>query len=197
MSKYGRDKMLWVLAGVLLLAGCGGPQHSASKEGSLCLSDVSMADAMSAAETTLTRMHFDIEKADAVHGIIRTRPLTGAQFFELWRSDNVGPAQVAEASLHTIRRSIELRLQPDGNQVRLDCTVRVQRLSLPENEVASVSQAYRLHSQSTATLQRLELAPGQRERLAWIDLDDDPMLAARVLKRIARETQRQGKDAAQ
>jgi len=146
-----------------------------------------MTDAMSAAETTLTRMHFDIEKADPIRGIIRTRPLTGAQFFELWRSDNVGPAHVAEASLHTIRRSVELRLQPSGNQVRIDCTVRVQRLSLPENEVASVSQAYRMYSRSTATLQRLELEPEQRENLAWIDLGDDPTLAARILKRIAQD----------
>ena len=187
MSKHSRDNLLWVLVGVLLLAGCGGPQRSEPKEGSLRLSDISMADATSAAETTLTRMHFDIEKADPVHGIVRTKPLTGAQFFELWRSDNVGSAQAVEANLHTIRRSVELHLQPSGNQVRIDCTVRVQRLSLPENEVASVSQVYRMYSHSTSTLQRLELEPEQRERLAWIDLDDDPALAERILQRVAQE----------
>jgi hypothetical protein len=187
MPKFRRDKVLWVLVGLLPLAGCGGSQRGTPKEGALCLPDISVSDAMSAAETALARMHFEIEKADPVQGIITTRPLTGAQFFELWRSDNVGTAKVVEASLQTIRRSIELRLRPDGDQVHIDCTVHVQRLSLPENEVASVSQAYRMHSRSTATLQRLDLEPRQKERLAWIDLGDDPALAARVLKRIAQE----------
>jgi len=82
---------------------------------------------------------------------------------------------------------VELHLEPDAGQVRLTCAVRVQRLSLPENEVASVSQAYRMYSKSTPTLQRLELGPAQKERLAWIDLGEDAALATRILKRIAQE----------
>ncbi len=186
MSKHHKHNLLWVLSSFALLAGCAQPRYTASEEAPLCLSDVSMADAMTAAETTLRRMHFVIEKADPERGIIRTRPLAGAQFFELWRSDNVGVAQTAEASIHTIRRSVELQLRSHDGQVRVECRVRVQRLSLPENEVASVSQAYRMYSKSTPTLQRLELEPGQKERLAWIDLGEDPALAERILKRIAQ-----------
>jgi len=179
--------LLWALGGFMLLAGCAQPQHTAPEEGSLYLSDISMANAMRATETMLRRMHFAIEKADPIGGVIRTKPLAGAQFFEFWRSDNVGLAQTVEASIHTIRRSVELQLHPTGNQVRIECTVRVQRLSLPENEVASVSQAYRMYSKSTPTLQRLELEPEQRERLAWIDLGEDPALAEKILKRISQE----------
>ncbi len=146
-----------------------------------------MAGAMHATETALRKMHFVIEKADPVRGVVRTKPLSGAQFFEAWRSDNVGLAQIAEANIHTIRRTVELHLEPHAGQVRLTCAVRVQRLSLPENEVASVSQAYRMYSKSTPTLQRLELEPAQKERLAWIDLGEDTALATRILKRIAQE----------
>ena len=153
-----------------------------------------MAEAMSVAEAALGRMHFVIEKADPQRGIIRTKPLTGAQFFEFWRSDNVGPARVVEANLHTLQRSVELRLQPDGGQIRIDCHVHVQRLSLPANEVASVSQAYRMYSKSTPTIQRLELEPGQQEDLAWIDLGEDRALAERILKRVAERIGYQEKD---
>jgi len=187
MPKYHKHNLLWAFSRLVLLAGCAQPQSTVPKEGPLCLSDIGMADAMNAAETTLRRMHFAIEKADPVRGIIRTKPLTGAQFFELWRSDNVGVAQTTEASIHTIRRSVELQVRPAEGQVRIECSVQVQRLSLPENEVASVSQAYRMYSKSTPTLQRLELEPGQKEQLAWIDMGEDPALAKRILKRIAQK----------
>lgn len=183
-----------MLVGLVLAAGCATSPRAVPKDGSVNIADVSMAEAMSVAEAALGRMHFVIEKADPQRGIIRTKPLTGAQFFEFWRSDNVGPARVVEANLHTLRRSVELRLQPDGGQIRIDCHVHVQRLSLPANEVASVSQAYRMYSKSTPTIQRLELEPGQQEDLAWIDLGEDRALAERILKRVAERIGYQEKD---
>ena len=174
-----------------LLAGCATPRNQATEPGqdALRLSNVSVADAMTAAEDVLGRMHFVLEKADRQQGLIRTKPLSGAQLLEFWRSDNVGPAQTLEANLHTLRRSVELQFRPGEDHLAIDCTVKVQRLSLPENEVASVSQAYRIYSRSTPTVQRLELEPWQEEGLAWIDLGDDPLLAQRILKRIARNFQ--------
>lgn len=178
----------------MLLAGCAAPQGGALREESVNITAVSMADAMNVAEATLSRMQFVIEKADLNQGIIRTRPLTGAQFFEFWRSDNVGPTQALEANLQTLRRSVELHLTPYGGQIRMDCHVHVQRLSLPANEVASVSQAYRMYSKSTPTMQRLELEPEQREGLAWIDLGEDPSLAKRILKQVTERICSEGKD---
>lgn len=180
--------------GLALVAGCATAQKPAPKGGSVNIADISVAEAIDTAQAALIRMHFVIEKADPVQGVIRTKPLTGAQFFELWRSDNVGAAQTAEASLHTLRRSVELRVQPSGSELRIDCTVRVQRLSLPANEVASVSQAYRMYSRSTPTIQRLELEPEQQEGLAWIDLGEDPALAERILERIIQNIPHQEKD---
>ena len=184
-----------MLLSLLLVAGCATPQQQpAPKDGSVNIADISVAEAMAVAEAALSRMQFAIEKADPEQGVIRTKPLTGAQFFEFWRSDNVGPVQAIEANLHTLRRSVELRLQPNGNQVRVDCRVHVQRLSLPANEVASVSQAYRMYSASTRTIQRLELEPAQQEGFAWIDLGEDPALAERILKHVIERIQPQEKD---
>lgn len=184
MCKYMRIRVSRILACLMLVGGCATAQKPGPRDGSVNVADISMAEAMEAAEVTLSRMHFVVEKADPAAGVIRTKPLTGAQFFEFWRSDNVGLAQTAEASLHTLRRWVELRIQPSDGQVRIDCAVRVQRLSLPANEIASVSQTYRMYSASTPTIQRLELGPEQQEGLAWIDLDDDPALAERILQRI-------------
>lgn len=144
------------------------------------------AQIMQAAEDTLSRLHFAIEKFDAEQGIIRTEPLRGAQFFELWRRDNVGLHNAAEANLHTIRRAVELRITGEQGQVSVDCRVQVQRLSLPENKAVSVSQAYRMHSASRSRTQRLQLTAQQRQGMAWIDMGQDDCLAARILDAIAR-----------
>lgn len=194
MHQHRRDSVFCGLIGLLLLAGCATAPKPASEDGSVNILDTSMDEAMAAAEAALTRMQFVVEKADLDQGVIRTKPLTGAQFFEFWRSDNVGPADTLQANLHTLRRSVELRLRPQGNQVRIDCRVHVERLSLPANEIASISQAYRLHSGSSATIQRLELEPEQRDRLAWMDQGDDPALAERILQRIARRILHREKD---
>ncbi|UCD52452.1 MAG: hypothetical protein JSW27_07410 [Phycisphaerales bacterium] len=179
-----RNRVFWMSVCLALAAGCATAPKPTPKDGFVNVADISMAEATAAAKAALSRMHFVVEKADPTEGVIRTRPLTGAQFFEFWRSDNAGPEQTAEASLHTLRRWVEIHVQPSDDQLRIDCTVRVQRLSLPANEITSVSQAYRMYSASTPTIQRLELRPEQQEGLAWIDLEDDPALADRILKRI-------------
>jgi len=136
-------------------------------------------------------MHFAIEKSDPNSGIIRTRPLAGAQFFEFWRNDLAG---FAESNLHSIRRVILLNFSrsvdpgPDGqdNKLSINCTVQVQRLTLPEHEVAGSSGAYRMYSQSTPSMQILKLSLEQKQGMAWVDLGNDAELAAHILKRIEK-----------
>jgi len=161
---------------------------------------IGMADTMEAAEDVLARMHFDIEKADIDSGVIRTRPLPGAQFFEFWRSDNVGPDNSLQANLHTIRRIVELNIsqlvvepqvaKPQADQLCIHCDVRVQRLSLPERQISSSARAYEMFSRSSASLQRLTLNPQQQKYMAWIDLDSDVLLADEILRRIEEEIAR-------
>jgi hypothetical protein len=186
MSLSRKIRLFTALAGVAALAGCREPQARPAAREPLCLPEASVAEVVAAAGETLGRMHFEIEKLDAERGFVRTRPLRGAQFFELWRSDNVNAASAAEANLHTIRRVAELHVARDDGRTCVECEVAVQRLSLPENEVASTSQAYMMHSRSSPSMQRLELGPEQRRGLAWIDLGNDDLLAAEILGRLAR-----------
>ena len=143
------------------------------------------ADLMEVAEDVLARMYFTIDKADVDSGLIRTRPLPGAQFFEFWRSDNAGADNALAANLHTIRRTVTLDISLQGQELRIGCNVQAQRLSLPERQdTSSTTRIYGMFSQSDSSLQRLKLNPEQKEEMAWIDLGSDKRLEAEILKRI-------------
>jgi len=171
---------------VLLLAGCAKQQQYKAATEPLCVTGLGKPAVMKASEDVLAEMHFTIEKADADSGLIRTGPLSGAQFFELWRSDNVGAFNSAESNLHTIRRTVELNITPQDKKLCLGCNVKVERLSLPEREVSS-SHTYKMFSKSTASLQKLTLDPQQKAGMAWVDLGQDSHLAAEILKRIENQ----------
>ena len=68
-----------IIAGILF-SGCASQQQIVSDE-PLCLPNTLPPQAMQSAETVLLKMHFDIEKNDLEARYIRTRPLSGAQFF--------------------------------------------------------------------------------------------------------------------
>ncbi len=186
----------------LMLAGCAKEQQYGAVK-LICVENIDKLQAMEVAEDILVKMHFTIEKADANpatlgidtrrwRGFIRTRPLSGAQFFEFWRSDNVGAGNWLESNLHSIRRVVELNMSEQdegppqsGNRLCINCDVQIYRLSLPERRVSSSARAYDMFSKSSPALQRIELNPEQKEKMAWIDLGKDTQLAAEILKRIS------------
>ena len=186
----------------LLLAGCTEQQQYGVVK-PICVKNINKLQAMEVAEDILVKMHFTIEKADANpatlgidtqrwRGFIRTRPLPGAQFFEFWRSDNVGAGNWLESNLHSIRRVVELNMSEQdegppqsGNRLCINCDVQIYRLSLPERRLNSSARAYDMFSTSSPALQRIELNAEQKENMAWIDLGKDTQLAAEILKRIS------------
>ena len=202
------DEKTWVVFGLgflvfgLLLTGCAEEQQYGAVE-PICVENVNKLEAMEIAEDVLAKMHFTLEKADAEpatpgidtrrwRGYIRTRPLAGAQFFEFWRSDNVGTDNRLESNLHSIRRVVELNMSEQdegppqsGNRLCINCDVQKYRLSMPEHEVSSSARAYEMFSESNPALQNLRLNPEQKAGMAWIDLGKDRQLAAEILKRIS------------
>jgi len=187
---------LWSVVFCVFLAGCASGAKPGQNRSSvvaqagterICLADVQKAAAMQVAEDVLAKMHFIIEKADADAGLIRTRPLPGAQFFEFWRTDSVGGFNSTEANLHSIRRTLELRLSKKAQELCIDCDARTQRLNLPEQEVTSSARAYALFSSSNSSLQSMQLNPTQETGIAWVDLGKDRGLALEVLGRIQRQ----------
>lgn len=175
--------LLYLCTCALLVAGCAQPQ-SQTTAGRVYVPDINETEVMTIAEDVLAGMHFTIEKADAPSGVIRTRPLSGAQFFELWRSDNVGPDNSLQANLHTIRRTAELQISRQDAGLSIGCVVRVQRLSLPERELASNARGYEMFSRSSPMVQKLQLYPEQQKNMAWIELHNDVPLAKEILGRV-------------
>jgi len=176
-------KVMLIAATIATLAGCGSTSPSTRQAPPLDVAGVERDEIVDAARLVLSRMQFSIEKADPNAGVVTTKPLAGAQFFELWRSDNMTFRDVLVSNLHSIRRSVELTINQDRSPA-VKCVVRVQRLSLPNEEVASVSQAYRIHSRSAPNLQTFLLTPRQQAEMAWIDQDNDETLAAEILRRV-------------
>ncbi len=190
----GRPDLVGALSSVVFcvfLAGCAGQQRgdaaAQAQTQRMCLANAQKTAAMQAGQDVLAKMHFIIEKADADAGLIRTRPLSGAQFFEFWRTDSVGGFNSSEANLHSIRRTVELRLSKKGQELCIDCDARTERLSLPEQEVTSSARAYELFSKSSPSFQRMRLNPVQETGIAWVNLGKDRDLALEVLGRIQKQ----------
>lgn len=195
---HGRiDAVRWIiLIGAAMSLGCASPKPTSNATLTLCPEGVTREQAGRAAYDVLAAMHFSFEKLDIEQGVIVTRPLRGAQLFEFWRSDNAGVYNTAEANIQSIRRTVEVRVKASerGNAEAaeppaycLECTVQTQRLALPGNPVASVSQAYHIHTRSESAVQILDVTPEQRAGMAWIDLGPDPQLAAEIVRRIERK----------
>jgi hypothetical protein len=161
-----------------LLAGCAEQQKAAIEQNPAA--GIEKSRAIETIEDVLAQMYFVIDKKDVNAGYIKTRPLEGAQFFEFWRSDNVGAENWLYGNLHSIRRTVEINIDQ-----QIHCKVQVQRLSLPEQEVTSSAQAYRMFSSSTPIMQTLQLNPAQYKQMAWIDLGRDTRLENEILRRIS------------
>ena len=177
---------------LLSFAGCAGNKYTKTIE-QLCPPAATKADAMTAAEQVLAGMHFGIEKFDVDAGYIRTAPLSGAQSFELWRSDSVGSFNQTEADLHSIRRAVEINISEQAGQLCINCRATTQRLSLPQNQ-STAGQSHPVMSSDQRSIQKLKLGREQKSNLTWTDLGRDNQLETEILKRIEKQLAATRKD---
>lgn len=151
------------------------------------LTGVNKVRAMTVAEDVLTDLHFTIEKADAQKGYLVTKPLRGGQIFEVWRRDNASAVASLESAMHSLQRTARIYITEDASGIRIDCSVSVRRLSLPENDHVTQLRAAGMFTSSSHRLQRLEVSPEQAERMEWIDLGPDPDLEKKILRLIRKK----------
>lgn len=128
---------------------------------------------------------YDLDRADPAAGVITTHPVTSKQWFEFWRNDTLAADQVAQASLHTIRRHIRLTVQPTGNgEYRVDAIVNVERQEGPEQQITTAVNA--LQAFNPKTRGRYPADVTGEAGTYWEDLGRDPVLEAALIKQIAR-----------
>jgi hypothetical protein len=166
------------------LAGCAENKYAKTIE-QLCPSAANKTAAMTTAEQVLAGMHFHIEKFDVDAGYIRTAPLSGAQSFEFWRSDNVGSFNQTEAGLHSIRRAVEINITEQAGQLCINCTATTQRLSLPQSQTATDQQT--ILAQQQKDVKKLKLSHEQKTAPTWTDLGRDNQLETEILNRVEKQ----------
>lgn len=128
-------------------------------------------------------------------GLIVSEPTTSAQWFEPWRVDAPGGYQLLESSLHTVRRTVTIRIEPSdeaatqpvsaagGAAQRVSVRVDKERLNVPPRQVTTASGALSLYSA------RMPTEAGMRGPVArfatWVPLGRDPILEENLLARLA------------
>jgi len=183
MKKSGLIAFMFLAAGIL--SGCAKEQQIPPEP--KCLSGINTDSAMKAAEKVLIGMNFVIDKADPNLAVMTTKPMAGGQFFELWRKDDVGGYNSAMSNLHSIQRTVELGFNDKQAQVCVVCTVKIERLSIPEKEIDSTARAYSMFSRSSGTRQSLSLNAEQEKKMDWVDIGRDNRLEAVILYKIDKE----------
>ena len=168
---------------VFFFSGCG-QQKQIETIDSICLDTDAKQYVMQTAQDVLGSMHFRIDKADQSAGYIRTLPLEGGQFFEVWRKDNVGKYNFKESNLHALRRVVELELRPQDGHLCVEASARTYRLSLPESDHLSYTWAYEVFTRDESDLQEFQLSDNQKENIAWVELGEDEALSSEILRRI-------------
>lgn len=167
----------------VLFAGCSRPQQVISSD-PVSLPQVSVSQAMEASRAVLEEMQFSIEKYDPQAYYIRTRPLSGAQFFQVWRQDNASGYTSAQANLQSLRRIVEIEAKPYANRTYLECRVYVQQLSLPEEPVEGIRGLAGSYTDSSTSDQTLRLDSDRLEKMEWLDKGLDRALEEKILNKI-------------
>ncbi len=185
-TSHGTIGRLFVTAAALVLAGCTAhrPLHTQV--------DVSLGDEEAYRQfwqhTIKSVRHFgyELDRVDPAAGVITSKPETSKQWFEFWRNDTLGAEQVAEASLHTIRRQIRLTVQPlaSKNEYLVDAIVNIQREERPERQITTPSNVIQAFTPRLPTEEKT--ASAAEGRVYWADLGRDPELEAALLRQIAR-----------
>ncbi len=87
---------------------------------------------------------FRLDRQDYRAGVLTTRPMVSAQWFEPWRREVRSWDDRAESSLATIRRSVRFEFERvgEGDAYRVTPNVLVERQTLAEQRITSVV-AYR------------------------------------------------------
>lgn len=169
-----------------ILAGCQRPAAPSGPTSMLVrLGDYEMF--LDATLTMLREHDLQPRRVDRSRGVVRAGPSTSAQWFEFWRADARGGYQVLEASLHTMRRQVELRIEPvsdpSENRYRVVIEAIKERFNSPSRQVTTTSGALAIYSERLPTEEGLRAA--QLEGDQWVPLGRDGLLETYLLERLA------------
>ena len=184
--------ILIALGGVLamaLLAGCAAAPAPAE---SLIVTTDSFDAAFGVSRDVLRGRYFEADRVDRRAGVITTLPSTAGASWELWRRDSADAGGRALAALHTIRKTVLVKIaEPESGGCRIAVTVTMERQQAPNLEPTATSDLYSLYSrhgflgQQYGTGGRAETRWERKAGAWWTDIGRDLALEHDLLKEIA------------
>lgn len=147
---------------LLLLAGCGSsgtrpatdvpvkvaePAHWWNKPGVVTVGATAFEPLWAACEEVALDSSFKLDRRDHRGGVITTHPLLSMQAFEPWRRDVATAEDLAQSTLHTLRRIIRFEIRrvgtgasTGGERYEMTPKVLVERYSQVEHRITNVTQ---------------------------------------------------------
>jgi hypothetical protein len=202
-----RAAALMILTMVLLCSGCATSASRAQTGGDPAAAKPARPsqapgivhddfDALwNAAEAAVRKRLFRIARTDYRAGILTTEPMVSKQFFELWRTDAVTAGDVAESSLATVRRTIEIEIEPtEDGRFRATPSVLVERYSAAERRITSavfyrsLFRRQAVRASGTRETDRGIILPGRY----WYEIGDDRALERELRQSIRSRLKRRG-----
>jgi hypothetical protein len=126
-------------------------------------------------------------------GIIRTAPVVGRHWFELWRKDYAGEFDGVEGTLQTIYRQVTIHIKPaSADSTQYDATIEVQtfRSDRTQRWQAHDSQTvygmFQLPGQTTSEHGLLVNEPTEPRGAAIVPLGRNPDLEAKMAKDLTK-----------
>lgn len=127
------------------LTGCGAYTYRVGPKKPLTGAAANFEAVWGAALHVLRSYNFEIDRQERRAGLITTKPLLGQHFFEFWRKDAVTPNDLAESTLHTIYRTVEVQIRPTAKGAityKPLVQVKVTRSNREDLGIVSATDAY-------------------------------------------------------
>ena len=144
-------------------------------------------------QAELKKRGFTLDRVDRRSGIIQTYPLTSRQWFEFWRQDVVTDRDLAESSLHTVRRSVSIAVSaaPEDRH-RLQCRVAVERLSAPLELTSGQVRVRDIFAQSAGRIPTPQVSEKRKKHPPrWLPIGQDHALEKDILQAIHQTLNRE------
>ncbi|GJM26151.1 MAG: hypothetical protein DHS20C16_25660 [Phycisphaerae bacterium] len=161
------------------------------RDGDLMVRDFSVADQtqlsdlLETCEDVLRDQGFRIDRVDRRAGVVTTYPETSKHFFEVWRKDVATSYDFWEASLNTIRRSVEIQAEPDlaKGETRMTLKVKRERFSAPDRQFNNSIAAFQFYGDALPSVSTGERVT--RADVEWIEDGRDLAMEELLINKIA------------
>lgn len=209
MTQLALHRVVPGLAALLLVGGIGGgcsrttpnPEYTATeiseeratpdywwdKENPVRVPAPSFDRAVAACEHAARERFFEVDRVDARAGLVTTKPMTAAQWFEPWRRDNTTLGDVTRSSLDTYRRTVRFNIKAvDEANLKKGYVVvpqvLVERQTLAGRRLTSVTGFRQFTSTDQSTL--AELRDANIPAIYWYSVARDNNLEYQLGKAV-------------